>query len=186
MQRRTFITALFATAAVAIAEPAQAIRGFGRGRRRRIGRMFRGNGVRTGRRISRSRSTRYQNVFYSGGSSRSQTISSGVSRPAPEARRRKTRRKSAVSEPQPIDRNQSEFWRSPGEIDRTIVAKMQPKDIQGMSRTDLTRKYGMPRVDEGSSMTWDVGRTSDGVIAPQTFTVRVDTYGKATSFQRGF
>lgn len=167
MKRRTFITALFATAAVAIAEPAQAF-----GRRRRRGRMFRG----------RSRA-RYQNISYSGSPRyRYQTISSGVSSPAPAPRQQRRR----PPEPQAIDRNQPEFWRSPGEIDRPIVAKLQERDIRGMSRTELTRKYGAPRVDEGSSMTWNVGRTSDGIIAPQTFTIRMDSYGKATSFRRGF
>lgn len=181
MKRRTFITALFATAAVAVAEPAQAIRGF-----RRRGSRIRGYGARAaGRRISRSRSTRYQNTSYSGFGNRrviarSRVMGDLYERPGQQPA------KPQQSKAKPlIDRTLPEFWKSPGEIDRPIVAKIQQQDIQGMSRGELTRKYGAPMRDESGSMTWNVGRTSDGIIAPQTFTVYLN-HGKATRFQRGF
>lgn len=174
MKRRAFITSLFATAAVAaIADPAQAVQG----RRRRRGARRARRGTRMARRSSKRRSA-YQPVSYR----RQPTISTGVS-VAPSQPTQRVQR--PAQRPAGVNRNLPEFWRSPGEIDRPIVAKMQQGDIQGKSRAELIQRYGAPMRDEGSSLTWNVGRTSDGIIAPQTVTVQLNN-GKGSSFRRGF
>jgi len=158
VKRRLFITGLFATGAIAaFADPTQA-----RTRRR----------LRAGRRSRRTFASRRQSY---------------------QAARPTQYRPTAYREQRPrrsnnpgINRNLPEFWKNPGEIDRPIVAGMKEQDIRGMSKSDIVRKYGPPRMDEGSQLTWNVGRTSDGIIAPQTFTINLDSYGKATGFRRGF
>lgn len=164
MKRRALLGSLFGIGAtVAICDPAQA-------------RRFRGRrGLRRGRIWGRSR--RVQPVSYSA-PPRAQRAKSQVAQSLPT--------KQTKPQKGGIDRRLPEFWKSPGEIDRPIVAAMKPTDIQGKNRRELFKQYGTPMRDEGSQLVYNVGRTSDGIIAPETFTINLDSYGKATSFRRGF
>lgn len=182
MKRRALLSALFGIGAVfTLADPAQARRrrGFRRGVRRS-----------GGYRLASSRRS-YRPVSYSG----ERTVRSRVLGDIPASRVGQAPARASAppvasappsrNRPAPINRNLPEFWRSPGEIDRPIVAEMRTKDIKGKTRAEIIKKYGPPRLDEGSQLTWNVGRTSDGIIAPQTVTINLSG-GKGSSFRRGF
>lgn len=170
MKRRSFLSLLAGSVcAVAVGQPAQARR-----RRRHFNRRFTRRSDRSGRRLNAKRTrTDYQPTSWSSGD-------------MPVAKATPNRVAQATSKPRNsgINRNSPEFRRSPGEIDRDVVPKITSEGVRGMTKGQIQGKYGLANRDDGSTLIWNIGRTSDGIIAPQKFYVDFDGQGKAYNVGR--